>query len=76
MARRALRAVGIEYIVFVMMENSFDHYLGQLHGTDGKQAGLSYVDKSDKTYSTHHFSGSRAGDIPNRTVRLLAAALS
>ena len=38
-----------------MMENrSFDHYLGWLHGADGKQAGLSYVDRDGVTRSTHH----------------------
>src|SRR5688572_25572837 len=48
---------GIEHIVFVMMENrSYDHYLGWLKGADGKQAGLSFVDRSGQTQSTHHLS--------------------
>jgi len=48
---------GIEHIVFVMMENrSFDHYLGWLKGADGKQAGLSFVDRSGQSHSTHHLS--------------------
>ena len=48
---------GIEHIVFVMMENrSFDHYFGWLQGADGKQAGLSYVDSSGQSHSTHHLS--------------------
>ena len=36
-----------------MMENrSFDHYLGWLPDADGQQAGLSYVDRDGKTWST------------------------
>ena len=47
----------IEHIVFVMMENrSYDHYLGWLNGADGKQAGLSFVDKAGQSHSTHHLS--------------------
>src|SRR4051794_13532365 len=39
-------ASGIDHIVVVMMENrSFDHFLGWLPGADGKQAGLTYVDR-------------------------------
>ena len=35
----------IDHIVVVMMENrSFDHFLGWLPGSRGKQAGLSYLD--------------------------------
>jgi phospholipase C len=48
-------ASGIDHIVVLMMENrSFDHYLGWLPGADGKQAGLSYVDRDGLTRSTHH----------------------
>jgi phospholipase C len=48
-------ASGIDHIVVLMMENrSFDHYLGWLPGADGKQAGLSYVDRDGVTRSTHH----------------------
>ncbi len=37
---------GIEHVVVLMMENrSFDHFLGWVPGADGKQAGLSYLDK-------------------------------
>ena len=37
---------GIDHIVVVMMENrSFDHFLGWLPGADGKQSGLTYVDR-------------------------------
>lgn len=36
---------GIEYVVVVMMENrSFDHVLGWLPGSDGRQRGLRYAD--------------------------------
>jgi phospholipase C len=44
----------IDTFVVLMMENrSFDHFLGWLPGADGKQAGLSYVDDDGKTYQTH-----------------------
>ena len=46
---------GIEHVVLVMMENrSFDHYLGWLPGADGRQAGLSYVDRKGRRHRTHH----------------------
>ncbi|MGZ4461082.1 MAG: alkaline phosphatase family protein [Nocardioidaceae bacterium] len=46
---------GIDHIIVLMMENrSFDHYLGWLKGADGKQAGLSYVDRDGITHKTHH----------------------
>jgi phospholipase C len=48
-------ASGIDHVVVVMMENrSFDHFLGWLPGADGKQAGLSYIDRFGATQSTHH----------------------
>jgi phospholipase C len=44
----------IDTFVVLMMENrSFDHFVGWLPGADGKQAGLSYVDDDGKTYQTH-----------------------
>ncbi len=46
---------GIDRIVVLMMENrSFDHYLGWLPGTTGRQAGLSYPDKNGALHDTHH----------------------
>jgi phospholipase C len=50
---------GIKHIVVLMMENrSFDHFLGWLPsvhpGADGKQAGLSYVDRYGVPHDTHH----------------------
>jgi phospholipase C len=44
---------GIEHIVVVMMENrSFDHLLGWVPGADGKQAGLTYLDRNGRPRST------------------------
>jgi phospholipase C len=46
---------GIDHIIVVMMENrSFDHFLGWMPGADGKQAGLSYVDRYGIPHTTHH----------------------
>lgn len=46
---------GIDHIIVVMMENrSFDHYMGWLRGADGKQAGLTFVDRNGTSHSTHH----------------------
>jgi phospholipase C len=46
---------GLDHIVVVMMENrSFDHLLGWLPGSDGKQAGLSYPDRDGTLRPTHH----------------------
>src|SRR5256885_16141861 len=51
------RNMPIDTFVVLMMENrSFDHYLGWLPGADGHQAGLSYVDKDGKKHSTHPLS--------------------
>src|SRR5687768_14978507 len=45
---------GIDHIVVVMMENrSFDHMLGWLPGTDGRQAGLTYTDAAGVAHSTY-----------------------
>ena len=45
---------GIDHVVVVMMENrSFDHMLGWLPGADGKQAGLTYVDRAGIARATH-----------------------
>src|SRR3954468_1995283 len=46
---------GIDHVVVVMMENrSFDHFLGWLPGADGKQSGLSYLDRYGRRHRTHH----------------------
>ncbi len=48
------RNLPIDTFVVLMMENrSFDHYLGWLPGADGRQAGLRYTDAHGKSYSTH-----------------------
>jgi phospholipase C len=48
-------ASDIEHIVVVMMENrSFDHFLGWLPGADGRQAGLTYLDRDGVARSTYH----------------------
>jgi phospholipase C len=45
---------GIQHIVVVMMENrSFDHLLGWLPGTNGRQAGLKYADNQGVLHSTY-----------------------
>jgi phospholipase C len=50
---------GIKHVVVLMMENrSFDHFLGWLPSVnphvDGKQAGLTYVDRYRVRHRTHH----------------------
>jgi phospholipase C len=48
------RNLPIDTFVVLMMENrSFDHYLGWLPGADGRQAGLEYTDAHGHTYATH-----------------------
>ncbi len=48
-------ASGIDHIIVVMMENrSFDHFLGWMPEADGKQAGLSFVDRYGQSHATHH----------------------
>lgn len=45
---------GIRHFVVVMMENrSFDHFLGWVPGADGRQAGLTYVDRAGVPHSTY-----------------------
>jgi phospholipase C len=61
----------LDNIIVVTMENrSFDHLLGWLPAADGKQAGLSYKDKSGASHSTHRltkFDGCGQAD-PNHSV--------
>ncbi len=46
---------GIEHIVLVTMENrSFDHIVGWLPHANGKQAALTYLDKSGQSHATSH----------------------
>ena len=45
---------GIDHVVVLMMENrSFDHYLGWMPGADGRQAGLTYVDRAGRSHDTY-----------------------
>jgi phospholipase C len=44
---------GIDHIVVVMMENrSFDHMMGWVAGADGRQAGLTYLDRDGVAHET------------------------
>jgi phospholipase C len=56
-ARKPVPAPGnlpIDTFVVLMMENrSFDHYLGWLPGADGHQSGLTYVDGQGRQHQTH-----------------------
>jgi phospholipase C len=59
-------ASGIDHIIVLMMENrSFDHYLGWLPGADGKQAGLTYVDRAGVKHRTHHLTDYQGCDHPD-----------
>jgi phospholipase C len=47
------RHSGIDHIIAVMMENrSYDHMLGWLPGSDGRQAGLQYTDAAGVAHET------------------------
>jgi phospholipase C len=47
------RNLPIDTFVVLMMENrSFDHYLGWLPGADGRQAGLSFTDSAGASHPT------------------------
>ena len=53
----APRNLPIDTFVVLMMENrSFDHYLGWLPNADGRQAGLTYVDRSGQAQATRRLS--------------------
>jgi phospholipase C len=48
------RNLPIDTFVVLMMENrSFDHYLGWLPGADGRQAGLTFTDAHGVAHATH-----------------------
>jgi phospholipase C len=48
------RNMPIDHFVVLMMENrSFDHYLGWRSDVDGRQAGISYPGHDGKMHSTH-----------------------
>src|ERR1700689_622973 len=49
------RNLPIDTFVVLMMENrSFDHYLGWLPGADGRQAGLQFTNTAGQKLATHH----------------------
>ena len=53
-ARASAPTSPIKHIIHVMMENrSFDHMMGWFPNTDGKQAGLSFLDKNGQPQATH-----------------------
>ena len=50
----APRNLPVDTFVVLMMENrSFDHYLGWLPGADGRQDGLAYTTNDGQTLATH-----------------------
>jgi phospholipase C len=52
----------IDTFVVLMMENrSFDHYLGWLPGADGHQDGLTYTDAQGQGHQTHRLKGDFQG---------------
>jgi len=56
------RRSGLNHVVVVMMENrSFDHYLGWLPGANGRQEGLTYLDRNGDPHDTHHLTGDFQG---------------
>jgi phospholipase C len=56
------RNLPIDTFVVLMMENrSFDHYLGWLPNADGRQAGLSYTGREGQTEATHRLTGDFQG---------------
>jgi phospholipase C len=56
------RNLPIDTFVVLMMENrSFDHYLGWLPHADGRQAGLTYADPAGKRFSTHRLRNNYQG---------------
>ena len=46
-------ASGVDHIIVLMMENrSYDHMLGWLEGSDGRQRGLTYLDRDGQPHRT------------------------
>jgi phospholipase C len=53
---------GIEHVVVVMLENrSFDHLLGWLPGSDGRQRGLRYPDAAGNRHRTYRLAPDYTG---------------
>jgi phospholipase C len=58
----APRNLPIDTFVVLMMENrSFDHYLGWLPGADGMQSGLTFKDGTGRAFDTHRLNGDFQG---------------
>ncbi len=56
------RNLPIDTFVVLMMENrSFDHYLGWLPGADGRQAGLQFTNTAGQAYSTYRLGDNYQG---------------
>lgn len=56
------RNLPIDTFVVLMMENrSFDHYLGWLPGADGRQAGLQFTDAKGQVHATHRLTNQFQG---------------
>src|SRR4051812_33733976 len=56
------RKLPIDTFVVLMMENrSFNHYLGWLPGADGVQDGLRYSDAAGRSFETHRLTGDFQG---------------
>ncbi|HWI72107.1 MAG TPA: alkaline phosphatase family protein [Baekduia sp.] len=56
------RNLPIDTFVVLMMENrSFDHYLGWLPGADGMQSGLTYKNAAGQSFATHRLTGDFQG---------------
>ena len=75
----APRNMPIDTFVVLMMENrSFDHYLGWMPNADGRQAGLSYTDKdgADARDAPARRPTGRAAATPTPTTRGTAGAAS
>jgi len=48
---------GIDHVIVVMMENrSYDHFLGWVPRSDGRQAGLTFLDNAGISHATHQLS--------------------
>jgi hypothetical protein len=56
------RSMPVDTFVVLMMENrSFVHYLGWLPGTDGRRAGLALTDRSGMSHTTHRLAADTQG---------------
>jgi phospholipase C len=47
-------ASGIDHVIVVMENRSFEHFLGWMPGADGEQSGMRYADRCGIPHATHH----------------------